>query len=93
MEYLTKAEVMEYLIGYRTELTLQGKDGDTVTTIINRLNRMYTYRPTLQAQWVRKGKNDIIICSRCGYKTLIYKNSLYCPNCGKSMVNGKKYND
>ena len=91
MEYLSKPEVMEYLRGYKTELTLQGKDGNTVVTIMKQLDSMYTYRPTLQAQWMRK--KDTISCSRCGFTTLIYKNSAYCPNCGRLMANGKRNND
>ena len=89
MEYLSKPEVMDYLTGYRKQLILLGKDGNTITEIINHLNGMYSFRPTLQSQWIRKGKADFITCSRCGFKTLAYKNSKYCPNCGRSMVNGK----
>ena len=88
MEYLTKSEVMQYLEGYRKNLILQGKEGDTVTDIMRHLDTMYTYRPMLQSTWVRKG--EVISCSRCGFKTLVYKNSLYCPNCGRQMVNGKR---
>lgn len=88
MEYLNKSEVMEYLQGFRKEQIIQGKDGTSITTIINYLNGLYTYRPTLQAQWVKK-RNDMIICSRCGFKTLVYKNTKYCPNCGRLMLNGK----
>ena len=91
MEYLAKPEVMDYLKGYRSELILQGKEGDTVTQIIKHLDGLYTYRPTIQAQWIRK--RDTITCSRCGFKTLVYKNSKYCPNCGRMMVNGKCYDD
>ena len=89
MEYINKKELIEYLEGYRKELTLQGKDGHTVTEIIKKVSSFYTYRPTLQAQWVRKGR-DIITCSRCGFKTLSYKNTKYCPDCGRNMANGKK---
>ena len=87
MEYLTKPEVMEYLEGYRKELTLQGKDGNTVTEIMHHINGMYTYRPLIQSSWVRK--RDFISCGRCGFRTLAYKNSKYCPNCGRQMTNGK----
>ena len=87
MEYLTKSEVMEYLEGYRKELTLLGKDGNLITAIIHHLNGMYTYRPLLQSQWIRKG--EFITCGRCGFKTLVYKNTRYCPNCGRQMANGK----
>ena len=90
MEYIAKQEIMEYLEGKQKELILQGKDGTTITEIKKKLNTMYTYRPTLQAQWIKK-RGDFIICSRCGFKTLLYKNSKYCPNCGKMMANGKAY--
>lgn len=93
MEYLSKPEVMEYLDGYRKELTLQGGNSEIVTKIINHLNTLYTFRPTLQAQWIKKGKKDFISCSRCGFQTLVYKNSKYCPNCGRLMANGKCYDE
>ena len=86
MEYLAKQEVMEYLDGYRKELMLQGKDGNTINTIMKTLNGMYTYRPTIQATWLKK--RDVLQCSRCGFKTLVYKNSKYCPECGRLMTNG-----
>ena len=89
MEYLNKTEVMDYLKGYRQDLILKGKDGSTITTIMKYLDGMYTYRPLLQSQWVRKGRGETISCSRCGFQTLIYKNSKYCPNCGRQMFNGK----
>ena len=88
MEYLSKPEVVKYLEGYRSALVLEGKDGGIITAILKKIDTFYTYRPTLQAQWSRKG--DTISCSRCGYKTLVYKNSQYCPNCGRLMANGKK---
>ena len=90
MEYISKQEVMEYLQGVRKNLTIQGKDGSIITEIIKALNGFYTYRPTLQSQWVRKNGKDFIFCSRCGFQTLVYKNTKYCPECGRNMVNGKK---
>ena len=89
MEYLSKPEVMEYLEGYRKNIVLRGDSCDDITEIIHYINGLYTHRPTLQAQWIRK--KDSIVCSRCGFLTLIYKNTKYCPNCGKMMVNGKAY--
>ena len=95
MEYLNKAEVIDYLQGVRKDLVLNGKDGEVITDILNYLNSLYTYRPTLQAQWIRKNGKDFISCSRCGFKTLAYKNTKYCPECGRNMVNGnwRKEND
>lgn len=93
MQYIAKEEVMEYLEGKQKEMILQGKEGTTITEIINHINGFYTYRPTLQAQWIRKNRGDFIYCSRCGFKTLVYKNSKYCPNCGKMMANGKAYDE
>lgn len=86
MEYLSKSEIFDYLLGYRKELIIQGHDGETITNILHHLNGMYTYRPMLQSQWVKKG--DTISCGRCGFRTLAYKNSKYCPNCGRNMTNG-----
>ena len=93
MEYLNKSEVMTYLNGLRTELTIQGKDGTTVTTIMHALNSMYSFRPLLQSHWVRKSNKEIITCSTCGFQTLAYKNSKYCPDCGRQMINGKTQKD
>ena len=87
MEYLSKSEVLDYLSDLRKEMVIQGKEGGTVTEIINHLNGLYTFRPLLQATWIKK--RDFISCSRCGFKTLIYKNTKYCPNCGRNMANGK----
>lgn len=87
MEYLSKSEVIEYLRGKQKEKLLQGEKGTTIDEIIRYLNTMYSYRPSLQAQWLKK--RETIECSRCGFRTLPYKNTKYCPECGRSMANGK----
>ena len=91
MEYLSKPEVMEYLQTKRKEEILLGNDGKTLTEVINHFNSLYSFRPTLQSKWMKRG--DYITCGRCDFKTLVYKNSRYCPNCGRLMSNGKAYND
>ena len=91
MEYLSKPEIMEYLQSKRKEEVLLGNDGKTLTEVIRFINGLYTFRPTLQAQWVKKG--DLIACSRCSFTTLLYKNTKYCPECGKLMSNGKARHD
>ena len=73
MEYIDKSEVVQCLVGREKQALIEGKDASIVRDILNQVNSMYSYRPTLQAQWVRKG--DIISCSRCGFRTLSYKNT------------------
>ena len=88
MEYLEKSEIVQYLKGKEKQNLMEGKDVKEIREIQAYISTLYSYRPTLQSQWIRRG--ETITCSRCGFKTLVYKNTKYCPECGRLMVNGRK---
>ena len=91
IEYITKSEIMSYLEQYRKTMLLENKDAKDISAIIREIDGMYTYRPVLTAKWIKRARTDFITCSCCGFQTLVYKNSKYCPNCGKLMTNGKAF--
>lgn len=88
VEYLDKSEIVEYLKGKEKEVTLEGKDTTVIKEVLDYIGTLYSFRPTLQSQWVMKNEN-VITCSRCGFRTLSYKNTKYCPECGRLMANGR----
>lgn len=96
VEYLTKEEVMGILKGMKHELLMAQDDNGAkaVDTAIERINKLYSVRPILTATWKVIGeRKDFIFCSRCGFKTLVYKRTAYCPNCGRKMLNGRTLDD
>ena len=96
VEYLTKEEIMNVLNGLKHEkLIMQDSNGATaISEAIDRINKLYSIRPVLTATWKVMGeRKDFIFCSRCGFKTLVYKRTAYCPNCGRKMLNGRATDD
>ena len=90
-EYITKQEVLDILRDEQGQALLNKKE-DTVavlTKAMKRVCRLYAVRPERTALWKVIGQNkEYIYCGGCGFKTLAYKRTKYCPNCGKSMMNG-----
>ena len=96
VEYFTKDEVMEVLRGMERECIFnQLMDGKAIVSEIRkRINVLYTIRPVMTSTWKTLGnRKDVVYCGGCGFKTLAYKMSPYCPQCGKKMVNGRRAND
>ena len=96
VEYLTKEEVMDLLEGVKHEQVISGNDNGVgvINVVQDRINKLYTVRPVMTASWKTIGyKRDVIYCGRCGFKTLAYKKTKYCPECGRSMLNGRSSND
>lgn len=96
VEYLTKEEVMGVLAGLRQEwVVAKSKDGVTaVDKAVEQINKLYTVRPILTGTWKVLGdRREFIYCGRCGFKTLSYKRTAFCPNCGRRMLNGRVVDD
>ena len=96
VEYLTKEEVMTLLDGLKHELAIWGSEGgiNAIKVAQERINKLYTVRPIMTSTWKTIGyKKDVIYCGRCGFKTLAYKKTAYCPECGRKMLNGRSTND
>ena len=96
VEYLSKEEIVGVLNGLKHErLIAQDNTGaETVDIALDRINKLYSVRPVLTATWKIMGeRKDFIFCSRCGFKTLVYKRTAYCPNCGRKMLNGRAIDD
>ena len=96
VEYLTKEEVIGVLTGLRQERVIARDDAGVVAVekAIEQVNRLYTVRPVLTGTWKVIGeRKDFIYCGRCGFKTLSYKRTAFCPNCGRRMLNGRVVDD
>ena len=96
VEYLTKEEVIETLTSIRQELLVE-HDEHGMTVIdkaVQKVNKLYTVRPVLTGTWKVLGdRREFIYCGRCGFKTLSYKRTAFCPNCGRRMLNGRVIDD
>ena len=96
VEYLTKEEVNSVLTGLKHERLLANDDvgAGAIAVAIERVNKLYTVRPVLTGTWKTIGdRKEFIYCGRCGFKTLSYKRTAYCPNCGRRMLNGRVKDD
>lgn len=96
VEYLTKEDVIDVLTGLKQERIIAKDDAGmgAMAVAIERINRLYTVRPILTGSWKVIGeRRDFIYCGRCGFKTLAYKRTAYCPNCGRKMLNGRAVDD
>lgn len=96
IEYFSKEEVMDVVRGVERDCMLF-PENDTKAVIAQlrkQLNRLYTIRPVMTSTWKTLGnRKDVVFCGGCGFKTMAYKMTPYCPNCGKKMVNGRKADD
>ena len=88
-EYLSKKEVQELVNDYiHTELYNGHQESvDTLTKLMEKVSHMYSYRPTIMGRW--NIGTTTATCSNCGFNTLAYKNTVYCPECGRMMSNGR----
>ena len=91
VEYTTKEEVIQVLTGFQHEALIEKKT-DTAFVIgeaIKQIRSLYSIRPPQPARWRTIGdRREAIYCGGCGFKTLGYKRTKYCPNCGRPMLNG-----
>lgn len=91
VEYVTREEVVELLRDVQNEVTRNGVQDATaaLSIAIVRAKKMYAVRPNITATWKTMGaSHEFIFCGGCGFKTLAYKRTPYCPKCGRSMTNG-----
>lgn len=91
VEYVTKQEVFDILNDIQMEATREEKDDavHAATEAMKRVKALYAVRSNVFSSWKIIGTNrDVIYCGNCAFKTLAYKNSAYCPNCGRTMMNG-----
>ena len=91
MTYVVQSEVVELLSGWQKEFIREHKDdaADAMASLLKEVERMNTYKPNVQARWKTDFKNkQVIFCSSCGLVRKAYQNTRFCPNCGKSMING-----
>lgn len=91
VEYITKAEAIDALQDECKRCVREGeKDfADILRRTVKRINLMESMRPPLPTHWKTLGsRKDTIFCGGCGFQTLAYKRSKYCPNCGRPMLNG-----
>lgn len=91
VEYVTKEEVYGILKDIQMETTRQGNEeaSSAVQEAMNRVKHLYAVRNQNLANWKTVGGNrEVIYCGNCAYKTLAYKNTMFCPNCGRAMLNG-----
>ena len=96
VEYLTKEEVIGVLTGLKQERIIAHDEAGmgAMAVAIERVNKLYTVRPILTGSWKTIGeRKEFIYCGRCGFKTLSYKRTAFCPNCGRRMLNGRTVND
>ena len=92
VEYVTKEEVYDLLKEIQMQALLKGNQAasEVVGDAIRRVRRMYAVRTNVISNWKREPNRETISCANCGYTTVVYRNSPFCPNCGRSMVNGVK---
>ena len=91
VEYVTKGEVIDLLTDEFKEVAREGnkEESAVLKRVIRRVNMMDSMRPPLPARWKTMGsRKETIFCGGCGFQTLAYKRSKYCPNCGRPMLNG-----
>ena len=91
VEYITKTEVIEALQDECKRCVRQKDDGfaEVLRKVIRRVNGMESLRPPLPTTWKTLGtRKDAIYCGGCGFQTLAYKRTKFCPNCGRPMLNG-----
>lgn len=93
VEYVTKEEVYDILNEVSMTAMIDGKQDavDAAQDAIKKVKKLYAVRSNVTSCWKTLGMNrEAIFCGNCGFKTMAYKNSLYCPNCGRTMLNGVK---
>lgn len=90
VEYVTKEEVISILRDTQMEAVRAGEEKtvDTVNGIMKQVKRLYAVRDNLPASWMKMRDSGTIYCGSCGYQTMVYRNTAFCPNCGRRMGNG-----
>lgn len=95
-EYISKAEVLEFLEGYSLGHALMfGDRHGEVDFLAKKINEIFhsdsDVAPVIHARWIdngRGGYGHAFYCSHCGWVDgyPIEDRHKYCPNCGANMT-------
>lgn len=94
-EYISKAEVLEFLEGYSLGHALMfGDRHEEVDFLAKKINEIFhsdsDVAPVIHARWIDNGRGGYAhayFCSNCGWLDgyPIEDRHKYCPNCGAKM--------
>lgn len=90
--YVAKSRVLALLGELKHTMELQNKleGADAVDKGIEMIDRLPVTANANRGRW--QDTRKVAICDKCGFITLPYKMTPFCPNCGCRMENGDAKN-